>query len=152
MRDQAESETIGVILLIALAVAIAGGILVWVNGFGSDHAAPQVPFFASEDEESSACTAGAADPLFEIRYRSGVAFRWDGLDLAVLEGSTDHSSVIDWGSGAGVLPATMRVGDTLTATETTNICTAGALESWTVRVIQPSFENTIVYEQVIQVR
>lgn len=46
----------------------------------------------------------------------------------------------------------MSVGETLTATETTDVCTAGALESWTVRVIQPGFENTIVYGQVVQVR
>lgn len=152
-RDAAVSSVIGIVLMVGVVVMLTTGIYVWVSSsYATGASIPRFPQVILKDA-SGPCTAGAADELFTMEHVGGDNVAWDDFTFQVLDGSTDQRSVLDLGAASvGNLPIGLNVGEVLTATETTNVCTAGATELWKIRVIASESDNQIVYEAEVPIR
>lgn len=146
--DEAVSPVVATILLVGIAVTAGAGVYVWAGGFGADEPVVKFPQFVLVDHKDP-CTLGVTDSLFILEHVGGDPLDWSDYKVEVLDGDADHADVLEWGAGVtGLLPSgAFAVTDVLDPRETTDVCTAGAKEFWTVRIIDVQNEARIVFER-----
>lgn len=141
----------GSIFMVALTVAITVGVWVYIGGMTEDKSIPKFPLFDLKDAPE-ACTANSDDPLFTMKHVGGDVVTWNIYVVHVLDGATDRVDEIDWGGATpGELPDRVAVGESVSAAESVDTCTLGAVEVWTVQILAESFEDSIVYERYVRI-
>jgi flagellin-like protein len=147
--EEAVSAVIGVILMVAITVAIAATVYVYVSGMIGGGPATAFPNIVLKDDV--AICGGVGDDLFTIEHRAGSSIDWDNYDITVKD---DTGATLDWAteiiSDAGSPPAgSFKVTDIMLISEeaATDIVTVAGM---TVEVqIVDKTQQSIVYENTV---
>lgn len=140
-RDaQAASPVIGVILLVAITVALGGAVFVMVGVIDPDTQPPRTVHVGAEDHQEP-LTAGTGDELLAIDHRGG-----DGcvetrhVSVTLSSGSTTYPVLLDGG-------ASWCVGDTLILSEDGTGVPAG---NHRLLIIHTA-DQIVLYDQIVTI-
>ena len=146
--EEAVSAVIGVILMVAITVAIAATVYVYVSGMIGGGPATAFPNIILKDCDLPTTTAGTADELFTLEHRAGDTIDWSNYKVTVKIGATDHTEDLTYEGNADYPTGAFSVTDECKVVEDGVAVVGDTGATISVQIVD-KVQQSIVYENTV---